>query len=119
MREKIFFNLLIVIFCLSLIFSMASITRANGNLITIRNPLTEGTQFEDIVDNLIDFVFNIAIVLAPLTTIIAGFLLVTAGGNLEQINKAKAMIVWSIIGFLIILLAKGIMAVIMNLLGVG
>ena len=122
MREKPFFNPLIVIFCLSLIFSIASITKAdasNGNLITIKNPLTEGTQFEDIVDNLVDFVFNIAIVLAPLTTMIAGFLLVTAGGNLEQINRAKAMIIWSIVGFLIILLAKGIMAVIENLLGVS
>ena len=110
-----------VIFCSSLIFSMASITKANGieNLITIRNPLTEGTQFEDIVDNLVDFVFNIVIVLAPLTTIVAGFLFVTAGGNLEQINRAKAMIVWSIVGFLIILLAKGIMSVIQSLLGVS
>jgi len=122
MRKKIFFNLLIVIFCLSLIFSMASITRAGnggGGSLNIKNPLTEGTQFEDIIDNLIDFIFNVAIVLAPLTTIAAGFLLVTAGGNLEQVNRAKAMIMWSIVGFLIILLAKGIMAVIMNLLGVS
>jgi len=101
---------------------MASITRAGnggGGSLNIKNPLTEGTQFEDIIDNLIDFIFNVAIVLAPLTTIAAGFLLVTAGGNLEQVNRAKAMIMWSIVGFLIILLAKGIMAVIMNLLGVS
>ncbi len=88
------------------------------NQTCICNPLAT-TNFEVIIDNIIDFIFNIAIVLAPLMTIVAGFLFVTAGGNLEQINRAKAMITWSIIGFLIILLAKGIMAVIESLLGVG
>ena len=169
MRKKIFFSLLIGIFCLSLIFLIASDVKAktpcpiefcisreeceeqggtvdnqfacesglccfpqngngngngndNGNggfiSISIQNPLAT-TTFEAIIDNIIDFIFNIAIVLAPLMTIVAGFLFVTAGGNLEQINRAKAMITWSIIGFLIILLAKGIMTVIENLLGIS
>ncbi len=89
-----------------------------GNGITLQNPL-EATEFEDILDNVIDFIFNIAVVLVPLMIIIAGFLFVTAGGNAEQINKAKTMIIWTAIGFLIILLSKGIMGIITNLLGVG
>jgi len=89
---------------------------ANG--ITLQNPL-QAAEFEDILDNVIDFIFNIAIVLVPLMIVIAGFLFVTAGGNAEQINKAKTMIIWTAIGFLIILLSKGIMGIIMNLLGVG
>jgi hypothetical protein len=90
----------------------------NGNFIRIENPLT-ATSFEMIINNSIDFIFQIALVLAPLMVVIAGFLFVTAGGNSEQINKAKTMIIWTAIGFLIILLSKGIMGIIMNLLGVG
>jgi len=89
-----------------------------GNFIRIQNPL-QAAEFEDILDNLINFIFSIAVVLAPLMVVIAGFLFVTAGGNSEQINKAKTMIIWTIIGFLIILLSKGIMGIIMNLLGTG
>lgn len=90
----------------------------NGNFIMIENPL-QAAEFEDILDNVIDFIFQIALVLVPLMVVIAGFLFVTAGGNSEQINKAKTMIIWTVIGFLIILLSKGIMGIIMNLLGVG
>lgn len=85
--------------------------------IIIRNPL-QATTTEVIIDNLIDFIFNIAIVLAPLMIIIAGFLFVTAGGNSEQINRAKAIIIWTAVGFLIILLSRGIMGIIKTILGV-
>jgi heme/copper-type cytochrome/quinol oxidase subunit 2 len=90
----------------------------NANGITLQNPL-QATEFEDILENIIDFIFTIAIVLVPLIVVIAGILFVTAGGNLAQINKAKTMIIWTAIGFLIILLSKGIMGIITNLLGVG
>ena len=84
----------------------------------ICNPL-QATEFEDIIDNAINFIFNVAIVLAPLMIIVAGFLFVTAGGNPEQINRAKAIIIWTAVGFLIILLARGIMGIIKNILGVN
>ena len=113
--ETKFFKLL---FLISFIIAMTVAGNLSADVITIENPLAT-TDFEVIIDNIIDFIFNIAIVLAPLTTVVAGFLFVTAGGNSEQISKAKAMIVWSIVGFLIILLAKGIMTVIENLLGVS
>ncbi|XOB42123.1 MAG: hypothetical protein ACKKMP_01950 [Candidatus Nealsonbacteria bacterium] len=106
------------LFLISFILVMIAGT-LSADVIVIENPLAEGTQFEDIIDNLIDFIFNIAIVLAPLMVVIAGFLFVTAGGNLEQTQRARNIILWTIIGFLIILLAKGIMAVIENLLGVN
>ncbi|XOB41287.1 MAG: hypothetical protein ACKKMW_00870 [Candidatus Nealsonbacteria bacterium] len=106
------------LFLISFILVMIAGT-LSADVIVIENPLAEGTQFEDIIDNLIDFIFNIAIVLAPLMVVIAGFLFVTAGGNLEQTQRARNIILWTIIGFLIILFAKGIMAVIENLLGVN
>lgn len=113
--RKNFFNLLFLISFLVLI-TISGNLNADSEVI-IQNPL-QAAEFEVILDNIIGFIFNIAVVLAPLMIIIAGFLFVTAGGNLEQINRAKAIIVWTSIGFFIILLSRGIMGIIMNLLGV-
>ena len=87
-------------------------------IIRIENPITAGS-FEEIIDNVIDFVFKIAIVLAPLMVVIGGFLLLTAGGNISQVGRAKSLLLWTAIGFLVVLLSKGILAIINQILGVG
>jgi len=86
-------------------------------IIAIENPLT-ATSFERIIDGILDFIFKIGIVLAPLMIIIGGLLFVTAAGNLEQVERAKKLIIWTGIGFIIILLSKGLLAIIEQLLGV-
>ena len=85
--------------------------------VCICNPL-EAEEFEVIVDNIINFLFKIAIVLAPLMIVIGAALFVTSGGNLTQITRAKNIILWTAVGFLILLLAKGIMALIESILGI-
>lgn len=82
------------------------------------HPPIAATSFEAIVNNLVDFVFKIAIVLAPLMIIVGGVLLVTAGGSPGQVDRAKRILLWTAIGFLIVMLAKGIMGLIESLLGV-
>ncbi len=93
------------------------VTVAADEIIQIQNPLT-ATSFEAIVGNGIDFIFKIAIVLAPLMVIVGGFLFLTAGGNAEQINRAKNLLIWTAIGFLVVLLSKGILAILNQVLGV-
>lgn len=88
------------------------------NIVVIENPLGEGTQFQDIVDRLIDFIFNIAIIVAPLMIMVGAFLLVTAGGNAQQVIRAKNLMLWTAIGFAIVLFSKGILVIINQLLGV-
>ena len=90
---------------------------ATAAVIEIQNPLT-APDFETIVANLIDFVFKIAIVLAPLMIIIGAALFITSAGNLQQVDRAKKIIIYTVIGFAIVLLAKGILAMIKQLLGV-
>ncbi len=85
--------------------------------VCIENPLT-ATTFEEIIDNVIDFIFKIAVVLAPLMVIIGGFLFVTAGGSIQQIDQAKKLLLWTAIGFLVVLLSKGILGIINKILGV-
>jgi len=83
--------------------------------ICICNPL-EAEDFETIIENLINFIFQIAVLLAPLMIIIGAFLLVTSGGSISRVERAKNIITWTLIGFAIILLAKGIITVIKEIL---
>jgi len=105
---------LLILTLLSLILPISVLA---DELIRIENPLEAGS-FEEIVDNLIDFIFKIAIVVAPLMVIVGGFLFLTAGGNIQQVSRARNLLIWTAIGFLIVLLSKGILAIINQILGV-
>jgi fumarate reductase subunit D len=77
--------------------------------IAITNPLT-AKDFRELIENIITFIYNIALVLVPLMIVIAGFYFVTAAGDPEQIKRAKNIIFYTLIGFITILLAKGVIA---------
>jgi len=85
--------------------------------IAIENPLKYNT-FGELINNLINFIFSVALVIAPMMIIIAGFYFLTAMGDVNKIQQAKNIIWWTIIGFIIILLAKGLVAVLGEIIGV-
>lgn len=120
MRKKIFLVFFTVIFYLVLVFipdtGKAFFSEGSAGPIPIPNPLT-CDSFEECINKIVDFIFYLAVVLVPLMIIIAGFLFVTAAGNTEKIAQAKKIITWALIGFLIVLISKGIVALITNILG--
>lgn len=77
--------------------------------IKIENPLQADT-FQELIDNLLNFLFTLALALFPLMIVIAGLYFVTAGGDPEKVKTAKNIILYTVVGFLIILLAKGFIA---------
>ncbi len=108
------FQILILIF---LSFVLATIVLAN-DVVEIKNPLGDDVKsFEDIINKIIDFIFNIALVLAPLMIVWAGGLYITSGGNPDQITKARNIIIYTLTGFAVILLSKGFVVIIKQLLG--
>lgn len=82
----------------------------------ICNPLNVCT-FQDLISSIINFIFWAAVVLAPLMIIIAAFFFITSAGDPEKVKKAKSIILWTIIGFTIVLLAKGIISVVQQIIG--
>lgn len=84
--------------------------------IDIPNPI-EAESFDVIINNIIDFIWGIALVLAPLMIVWAGILLVTAAGNSDQIRKAKNIILYTLAGFIVILLSKGLVTILRDMLG--
>lgn len=72
----------------------------------------EGCQnIECLILSFIDFIFNIALVIVPIFLIIAGFFFVMAMGDPEKIQRAKNIITWALVGLVIIIMGKGIVAV--------
>lgn len=93
------------------------ITIINGKL-AIPNPLKDVDNFGQLVDRLINFFFYIAVVLAPLMVLIAAFYFLTAAGDPKRVQTAKSIITYTVIGTAVIFLAKGLIAVISQVLGV-
>jgi hypothetical protein len=88
-----------------------------GGGITIKNPLNVD-NFPDLIDALINFIFWVGITLAPIMLIIAGLIFVTSSGSPEKVTTAKNFMIWTLVGLAVLLLAKGLVAVIKSILGV-
>lgn len=84
-------------------------------IIKIENPLG-AKNFRDFIEAIITFLFNVALAVVPLMVVIAGFYLVTAAGEPARIQTAKNIILYTIVGFVIILLAKGFIALLEQIL---
>ena len=75
-------------------------------------------SIEALIRSVTDWIFKIAIIVAPLMLVIGAILFMTAGGNPERIKLGKKIIFWTIIGFLIVLFSEGLINLIDYILGV-
>jgi len=89
---------------------------APAGTLCICNPWT-ATSVEVLIDNVINFVFYIATVIMPILIIFGAFTFMTSAGEIEKVNRAKSIITYTIIGYVIVLFAKGLMAILAEILG--
>jgi len=85
--------------------------------VEFQNPL-EYETFGELIDAIIKFIFYIAVVVTPLMIIIGAFYILTAAGDPKKIGTGKNVIIYTLIGLAIILLARGLIAMIESLIGV-
>lgn len=86
------------------------------NKVCICNPLTT-TKFTDVVDRILNILFFVALAVAPVMIIVAGFKFLTGGGDPKNITAARQMLIWTGVGFGIILLSKGIVLIVRGVIG--
>ena len=79
---------------------------AGADEIKINNPLGETSTVPELLAKIMEFIRKIALAVAPIFIIIAGYLFITAMGDPEKITKAKKTILWTLIGLLVILMAE-------------
>jgi len=101
-----------------LIFFVLTLVPFLTKAITFGPPF-ETKSFEELIDAIINFIFLVAIVIVPIMILIAAFYFLTSGGNSEKVNTAKKIILFTFIGLFIVLLGKGIVAIIKQILEGG
>ena len=82
----------------------------------IIKPPINATSVEAVIGGIVDWVYKIALVVAPLMIMIGGFYLITAAGDPEKVNTGKKIITWTIVGIVVVLLATSVKSVIEGLL---
>ncbi len=75
--------------------------------------------FADIIDKIINFIFYVAIAIFPIMAIVAGFFFLSSGGDPTKVKTAKNILLYSVIGLMIVLLAKGLISVIKQIIGMS
>ena len=102
--QKINFKLLSFLLISTALF--ASFSNVYG-IIRIPNPL-KAENFAQLIDMIINFIYSLALWITPIMYIIGGFFYVTAAGDPEKINTGKKIFLYTTLGFLIIISAKGL-----------
>lgn len=87
-----------------------------GGSYTLPNPLGV-TSIAQIIQNV---AYYLSVYIAPpivtIMILFAAFQILTAGDNPEKLNTAKQIILWTVVGYVIILISWGITSIIQQLL---
>lgn len=83
--------------------------------VTIVNPVGCGT-FGCVADNIIDSLLGLAIPIVAIMVLIGGFQIMTAGGDIEKLKTGKHTVLYAVLGYAVILIAKGVSLIMRSLL---
>lgn len=92
------FTLLAGFFAVQVHFSYA--------MVFLNNPTATITTLEDFIAIIIQIIQLIGIPMLAMCIIYAGFLIVTAAGNEDQVTKGKQWVLWTVVGATIVLGAQ-------------
>ncbi|MCH8244686.1 hypothetical protein IIB97_02260, partial [Patescibacteria group bacterium] len=81
----------------------------------LQNPISSQT-LPQLLENVLNFLFGLSMVILPIIILYGGILLLTAGGDPQKISKSRTILLWAVVAFAIILLARGLPPVLRGLL---
>jgi hypothetical protein len=103
------------IFFLAIIFVLIPFFSFGEEIIRFENPLKYQT-LEELVDAIINFLLLLSLAIAPLMVVVGAFNILTSGGDPKKVETGKNIIIYTIIGIIVIMFAKGAIAVIKSIL---
>ena len=97
------------------LFEKALATHGGGREISIKlkNPLS-CDDFGCVANKIIDGLFALSIPIVSVMVLVGGFQILFASGDPEKFKTGKKTILYSVVGFTVILLAKGVVLIIQN-----
>jgi uncharacterized protein (UPF0333 family) len=85
----------------------------------LTNPLKGGVKtFGGLMELIADFIFSLSIPIAVILIIVAGFYMLTSGGNQQRYAKGLAILRWTILGLAVVLIGKGFVSLVRSLLDI-
>ncbi|MFH1990347.1 MAG: TrbC/VirB2 family protein [Patescibacteria group bacterium] len=92
------------------------ILTALAQTVTIPNPLASNSIM-DLVDKVATWLLGVGLTISTIIIIWAAIVFMTSGGNTERVTTARKTLWYTIIGIVILLLAKGLTSLVANFLG--
>ena len=77
---------------------------------TIEKPI-KSESFTELLQAIIEWITDIAVVIAPLIIVYGGFLHITSAGDPAKSSQGKKVILYAAIGLLVALLAKSLIGI--------
>ena len=87
--------------------------------VKLTNPLGEGATFRTLLDKVFTSLYGILMVILPIIIIIGAFQMLFATGEPEKFKKGQRTIVYAVIGLVVVLLSKGIVAIVERIFQTG
>jgi len=91
-----------------------SVIFADG--LNIENPLGGTSDITTLVKNILNFLLDLAFVIAPILIVYAGFLYITSAGNEDKVKTAQKTLIWALVGFAVVLIASSAPTIIKDFL---
>ena len=74
------------------------------------------TSIQQLIDKLTYLILQLAVMVAPIMLIIAGFFFVTSAGDPKRVDTAKKMVMWTLIGLGVVFMGRIIVSFIQGIL---
>ena len=98
--KSLFLSILLAIFFFFIAFQISA-------QVTIDNPI-KADSFADLIIIIINIMWVVALAVAPLLIVVAGFMFVFSAGDPTKVNTAKQLIFWALFGLFVIFISRGI-----------
>ena len=84
--------------------------------IELKNPL--GTKnIIQIINNVLNYLIYISVPILAIMILVGGFQILTSRDNPEKIKSGKTTITYAVIGFVIVLISKGVALILLKIMG--
>ncbi|PIP22996.1 MAG: hypothetical protein COZ91_01940 [Candidatus Nealsonbacteria bacterium CG_4_8_14_3_um_filter_39_7] len=84
------------------------------NSISFCSPIPS-QDFKEVITGIIDMLFTLAIVVAPVMVLIGAFVFISSAGDAKKLKQGREIILYTVVGFVIILFAKAIVVLVETL----
>ena len=82
----------------------------------IPNPLGQGTSISGLINNIVDFIFNLGLALSVVVFLIGGFQYLFSFGSERKVEQAHKTLWYGVIGATVMLAGKSITNLIVSIL---